>query len=329
MRKLWMMLTVLLGLTTSGVVSAEPPVTGLALDAKQLGRADREFLERAIMADRLARPAAYDIAALAKGCRPEGWMAARSPSPTCTREMRALGQAGLLPMISALAFDWQSRGFSADAAVRVTEERAVMVAMIDAVGLLRDTRARPVLLALWQKARTDKAMQVEMGRQMTPARAVAEALGRLGGAVDLQALLARLRPDDTLNHAAIAGLGACKRQESAQALTAALTTARTPADQAWIVQAMGAVASSWAWQAMGPTRRADGLAVRKRVTDALLPLLVTTQGAARERVVQSLQLADMPDLTDRLHTLRANADATLQHDIDDLLGRVARAHATL
>ena len=48
----------------------------------------------------------------------------------------------------------------------------------------------------------------------------------------------------------------------------------------------------------------------------------------RERVVQSLQLADLPDLPARLAAVRTSADATLQHDIDDLLGRVARAHAT-
>ena len=328
MRKMWKAAVVAMGVLAAAPVLAAD-AGGLALDARGLSKADRAVLEHAVMADRLARPAAYDIAAVAKGCRPEGWMVARSPEPSCTRELRALGQAGLLPMLSALALDWQSHDFSADAVTRQKEERALTVALVDAVGQLRDVRARPVLHALWQKAGADATQHTSLGRQMTVARAVAEALGRLGGALELQALLNHLRPDDKLRTAAIAGLGTCKRQESAQALVGLLPQAKDSAEQAWIVQAMGAVASSWSWQAMGPTRRADGVAVRTRVTEALLPLLATTQGANRERVVQSLQLADLPDLTQRLATLRATADATLQHDIDDLLGRVARAHAAL
>ena len=110
-------------------------------------------------------------------------------------------------------------------------------------------------------------------------------------------------------------------------LVSALAGAKDDATQRWIVAAMGTLASSWSWQALGKVREPDGLRVRQRVTDALLPLLARTQGETRERVVASLQLADLPDLPARLATVRATADATLQHDIDDLLGRYARAHA--
>lgn len=334
-------LSLLLALPALAVETTQP----LTHAASLMGKADLAKLRLDVMADRLARPAAYDLAKLAVGCRPEGWMQARSPEPSCAREMRALGANGLLPMLSALTLEWRPAGFSTDSKQLQKEQRALTVAMVDAVGLLRDLRARPVLLALWKEAATEAEMHVEMGRQMTIARAVAEALGRMGGAVELQALQtrlavqSRLAVQDKLRLAAIAGLGACKRQEAAQSLVMVLGTARGPAssatdasaltEQAWIVQAMGAVASSWAWEALGPTRAQDGLAVRTRVTEALLPLLVKNVGPARERVVQSLQLADLPTLPAKLAALRLNADPTLQHDIDDLLGRVARAHASL
>jgi hypothetical protein len=299
---------------------------GLAMQAAQLAPADRQALEHAVMADRLARPAAYDVVAAAKGCRPDGWMAARSPEPNCSRELRALGAAGLLPMLSALALDWSPHGLS-EGADRVREERALTVGMLEAIGSLRDTRARPVLHAMWQAAKSRPEALAPLGRQMSVARATAEAMGRLGGAMELAALEQHLRLDDPLFSAAVAGVGVCKRTDAAPLLVNALNAAKDETTQRWVIQAMGTLASSWSWQALGKVREQDALKVRLRVTEVLLPLLAKTYGESRERVVQSLQLADLPDLPARLTTLRATADATLQHDIDDLLGRVARAHA--
>ena len=321
-----------LALAMAALCTATPTLAaetaGLALAPAQMGPADRTALQQAVMADRLARPNAYDVVGAAKGCRPDGWMAARTPEPNCSRELRALGPAGLLPMLSALALDWSPKGLSTDAVHRAQEERALTVGMLEAVGALRDTRARGVLHALWQQARNRADALTPLGRQMTVARATAEALGRLGGALELQALQSHLRAEDPLYTAAIAGLGVCKRTDAAELLVTALASAKDDAAQRWIVQAMGAIASSWSWQALGRVRAEDAMRVRQRVTTVLLPLLAKTQGEARERVVQSLQLADLPDLPARLNQLRPTADATLQHDIDDLLGRVARARAT-
>lgn len=324
---------IFLAVTLGTLVAIAPALAvesaGLAMTAAQLGPADRAALQHAVMADRLARPAAYDLVAAARGCRPDGWKVARNPTPVCSREMRALGSAGLLPMLSALALDWQpdASRLSSAPELRSKEEQAMLVAMVDAVGILRDTRARPVLLALWKLAADRREVQLPIERANSVSRVVAEALGRLGGAVELQALQAHLRAEDPLYNAAIAGLGWCKRTDSAQLLVSALAGAKDDATQRWIVAAMGTLASSWSWQALGKVREPDGLRVRQRVTDALLPLLARTQGETRERVVASLQLADLPDLPARLATVRATADATLQHDIDDLLGRYARAHA--
>ncbi len=324
---------IFLAVTLGTLVAIAPALAvesaGLAMTAAQLGPADRAALQHAVMADRLARPAAYDLVAAARGCRPDGWKVARNPTPVCSREMRALGPAGLLPMLSALALDWQpdASRLSSAPELRSKEEQAMLVAMVDAVGILRDTRARPVLLALWKLAADRREVQLPIERANSVSRVVAEALGRLGGAVELQALQAHLRAEDPLYNAAIAGLGWCKRTDSAQLLVSALAGAKDDATQRWIVAAMGTLASSWSWQALGKVREPDGLRVRQRVTDALLPLLARTQGETRERVVASLQLADLPDLPARLATVRATADATLQHDIDDLLGRYARAHA--
>ncbi len=324
---------IFLAVTLGTLVAIAPALAvesaGLAMTAAQLGPADRAALQHAVMADRLARPAAYDLVAAARGCRPDGWKVARNPTPVCSREMRALGPAGLLPMLSALALDWQpdASRLSLAPELRSKEEQAMLVAMVDAVGILRDTRARPVLLALWKLAADRREVQLPIERANSVSRVVAEALGRLGGAVELQALQAHLRAEDPLYNAAIAGLGWCKRTDSAQLLVSALAGAKDDATQRWIVAAMGTLASSWSWQALGKVREPDGLRVRQRVTDALLPLLARTQGETRERVVASLQLADLPDLPARLATVRATADATLQHDIDDLLGRYARAHA--
>ncbi len=236
---------IFLAVTLGTLVAIAPALAvesaGLAMTAAQLGPADRAALQHAVMADRLARPAAYDLVAAARGCRPDGWKVARNPTPVCSREMRALGPAGLLPMLSALALDWQpdASRLSSAPELRSKEEQAMLVAMVDAVGILRDTRARPVLLALWKLAADRREVQLPIERANSVSRVVAEALGRLGGAVELQALQAHLRAEDPLYNAAIAGLGWCKRTDSAQLLVSALAGAKDDATQRWIVAAMG------------------------------------------------------------------------------------------
>lgn len=285
------------------VLSAPARADGIAVAPGALNNEASAKLKAQIEAARSANPAAFAAVQNVKGHRPEHYRNNRNPFPTVSRELRGLGPAALMPMLEALAFAAPERGSLTDA-----EWDALAVGMFEAVGMLRDARARPVLLAAFEAKGLRSAVRL----------AAARAAGRLGGDPELALLKKHAVAGDPLELFAIHGLGQLRRLESAQHLAARLGSTKDAEVAHAAAQALGVLGSSWAWQAAGPDAAQQGLAVRKACAEALAPSYVKRGGKARVAIGEAILMVDHPDT---VALLRAAGDAKV---VDALIRRVER-----
>ncbi len=288
---------------------------GVWLQPQALPAAAKASLQQAVAAEKLRNPEAFEAVAQTRGCTLAGYSQTRLGKPLCGRELRVGKHAWLLPLLSALALE-EPRGADGHVPYATTEEKqAFALGAIEAVGLLRDARARDVLHAAFAAAATPQM-----------ASNAAEALGRLGGDRELTALLSAAR-SATKQAAALRGLGECKRIDAAKAIAAGLAEAKAPAQVIGWANAAGRVASSWAWQAIvrgAPARAAEATDVRTVAARSLAEAVVATSDAeAVEEIVQSLQMTEHPHALQMLADLRGKADAAGQQRLSRASQRFA------
>ncbi len=284
-------------LIATSTFPAHAGTAGIALRADALAEPPRATLLKDIEAYQKSTPTAFDALRKVRGHKPEVYRALRNPLPllAVTRELRALGSSALLPMLNELVFEARPREGASDA-----EWNALREALLDTVGLLRDRRAAPVLLAAFEQNSLD----------LNARTAAARGLGRLGGDAELAALTRHLSPGDPGRAAALAGLGECKRIESAAALSGLLAQESDEAEATRVAHAMGSLASSWAWKAMGPHRQGEGLEVRLTVAKSLVPAFARLRTDGRDQARKSLLLAEHPDTLALIDAEIARSDAT-------------------
>lgn len=297
-----------------GAAPSHAAGAGIAVRPDVLAAQARTSLSAEIAAYRASTPAAFDALRKVRGHKPEVYREQRNPLPllAVTKELRALGAAALLPMLNELAFEARPREGASDA-----EWAALREALIETVGLLRDRRAAPVLLAAFEQGSLDAGARV----------AAAKGLGRLGGDAELAALSKHTAAKDPARNAAVAGLGECKRVESATALASLLAQENDEAEAERVARAMGSLASSWAWQAMGESRKAEGLAVRLAVAKSLVPAFARLRGEGRDRARKSLLLAEHPDTPALIDAQIAKSDATTADALRALRKSIVKALA--
>ncbi len=281
---------------------------GLAAQPGQLPAVARAALIQEIDAYRVAHPELFRVVLDVEGVRPEVYTTFRNPLPNAAPELRALGPAALLPMLSALAIEGPRRALSD------RERRALTSGMLEAVGRLRDPRSTPVLRAALEGASKDPVVR----------RAAAEALGRLCGDADLALLIKHAAAGDELREASIHGLGQCKRVESARHLATTLESAADDATAVAAAGALGLVGSSWAWKAMGPAAEPTGLAVREIAARALVKAFPLRGGEVRARIGKSMLEVEHPILPELIEKARASAQPELQMAFETLQKQLAR-----
>lgn len=281
---------------------------GLAAQLGQLPAAARASLTQEIEAYRLVHPELFRAVLDVAGVRPEVYTTFRKPAPNAAPELRALGPAGLLPMLSALAFEGPRRALSD------RERNALTAGMLEAVGRLRDPRSAPVLRAALEATSKDPVVK----------QAAAEALGRLCGDADLALLIKHAAAGDELREASIHGLGQCKRIESAHHLASTLATATDDVTAAAAARSLGLVGSSWAWKAMGPASEATGLAVREIAARALVKAFPLHSGEVRARLGKSILEVEHSLLPELIEKARASAQPELQMAFETLQKQLAR-----
>jgi hypothetical protein len=288
--------------------SASALADGLAARESDVPAASRATLVRDIAAYRKAHPEAFKAVADVRGIRPEVYRTFRNPAPNAEPELRALGSAALLPMLDALAFQVPGGTLS------TRERTAYTVGLLEAVGLLRDPRSGPVVIAALESGTKDAAVL----------RAAAVATGRLCGDPELAALTRHTATNDPLRLPAIAGLGECRRIESANHLAALLASATDDASAEPIARALGVVGSSWAWKAAGPAAAAKGLAVREVAARALVGALPHRAGEARTQIAQSVLLLEHPIVPELLRKAATTANAETKVVIERLQKQVEK-----
>jgi hypothetical protein len=215
-----------------------------------------------------------------------------------------------MPMLEALAIKAPAHGTLNDA-----EWDALKIGLLEAVGVLGDSRARPVVLAALEAPGQSAAVQ----------SAAARAVGRVGGDDGLALLTKHAVKGDALLLAAIGGLGEMRRIESAKHLAGLLASTKDPAVAKAAATALGTLGSSWAWRAMGPKAEATGLAVRKVCADALVSSYARSKDKVRIAAGEAILMVDHPDTVDLLRASRsAVKDARI---VDDMIARVERQRA--
>jgi hypothetical protein len=292
-----------------GVVFAQNGATGIATAASQLPEQARSSLVKEIQAYKAAHPEAFEAVRNVQGHRPEVYSRFRNPVPVVGRELKRLGPAALLPMLEALAFEAPARGSLTD-----REWEALTVGMLEAVGALRDAKSGPVLRAVFEGS----------SKSAPVLKAAAVAMGRLCGDAELALLTKRSAAGDALRIPAIQGLGYCMREASAKHLAGLLAAAPDDATAEVLGEALGMVASSWAWKTLGASAEAEGAAVRAIAAKALVPAFVRYGGEARAAMRRGLLMAEHKATPELIAKARPTADAQTAAELDAVASQIAR-----
>ncbi len=294
------------------LLSAAPALAagGVAIDGRSLPAGEVQTLERDIRAYKATNPGAFDALRTVRGCSEAGYRVARNPVPNCSRELRRLGPGVLLPMLEALALR-EPTGLATSEA----EKRALGHALLQAIGIARDTRALPwVEAVLLRGVRRDAATLGFAG----------EAIGRIGTDAAVALLIRHSVAGDPLRLAAIAGLGQVRALPTAQHLVGLATQQQPTEVLRAIARSLGVMGSSWAWRAMGPKAHSLGLQVRAEAAGALALLFVLHGGEIREEAGKGLLMTELPGTRAMLTNMRSLTDADGAKAIDKFLSDYKR-----
>lgn len=193
-------------------------------------------------------------------------------------QLTRLGAAAEQELLSRLDHD-----SPAMAALRAHDSRAASAfdaALLHAIGELRTVRALPALSRAFEQA-SDPRLQ----------RAAGDGLGKLCGLGGDAVLARHATTGDARAHAAYASLGLCRTKPTAELLAARLATA-PESEAAAIAQGLGFLGSTWAWDALGPSRVGEGRAVRALCSTALVAAHARFTGSARVAIVKAMKMVD-------------------------------------
>jgi hypothetical protein len=188
------------------------------------------------------------------------------------------------------------------------------VALLEAVGSLRDARSRPVLIAALESNERDFAVL----------RAAANALGRESSdavTTKLLALESSLKGDK--RRAVWSGLGNCRRTLAAQRLAAVLSGASARKDLEILARALGDVGSAWAWETPAVSKSGEQAAVRSAAAQALVEGYAAhfDNQEVGELLTRAVLVVDHPDTKALIAAAKSGADARLAAALDALATR--------
>lgn len=154
------------------------------------------------------------------------------------------------------------------------------------------------------------------------ARAAGEALGALESGEAMTFLLDRALAGHPREKAAFAGLAFCRKGEVAHRFAARLSERPEPKLVRVLAQRAAFWGSSWAWEALGPERAAEGLAARQALAESLLAALPAYEGDARTAIENALVTIEHPMTKDAIARLRPTAPSSLVKHLDQLAARL-------
>jgi HEAT repeat protein len=212
------------------------------------------------------------------------------------------------PMLEMLAFDGPVRGKMSNGAWKVLK-----VGLIEAVGLIRDKRARPVLNTILDRE-TDFDLE----------RAAAEALARIGDDASAKKLVKLALTQGPKQAPALSALGECRRTLAARAL-ASLATVPDDAVALVVIKSLGTVGNAWAWGTPVIAASGEKDQVRSTAAKALIKAFVTHKDYVRHKAGTALLIVADPSTPGLIQAAKKNASADLAADLDALQKRWAES----
>jgi hypothetical protein len=299
--------------TTTFDASAQSKGRGLAVDASELAANSRSSLKTDVELARVATPDlfrhVYDVALRAN----ELDSGSRRPGAPLTMHFKALGPRALMPMLEMLAFEGH-----APADLTPTAQAALRVGLVEAVGIIRDARAVPVLARIALRER-----DVDM------TRASADALGRIGTDDAYAALVTALESADSGATgggdrvlALLAGVGSSRRVDGAKLLARRLDARPDAVTANAVARSLGTAGNAWAWKTL--TNRTDEATVREIAARALVKAYVAYTGDARAAVTNALLVVDDAHTPALVGEARRSAPADQAAALDELAAKLAK-----
>ncbi len=264
-----------------------------------------QALLRQISLARKDDPSAFQALAGIKARMPELDRRKRGRLAPVTPRLRALGPRALLPLLEELS---SSKSGSLGGTARV----GWRVGLLEAVGVLRDPRATPVLRRVLQ-GESDAAI----------VRAAAAALGALGDQESVDLLTALSAHPGGKQLAVIAGMGECRRLAAARTLARLL--AQQPREElaAALVRSLGEMGSAWAWETPRLATSPEGPALRGVAARALLDAFVHSAGQLQQAAESAILLVDAPGTLELIAQMKSDVPAALRSALERLAQRVA------
>ena len=281
---------------------------GVVIDSSRLPSTARSALRSAIQKARATRPQAFERVAAAPALAVRVDAAKRGRFGSITPQLKALGKAALLPMLEMVAVDGPARGQMSDGAWL-----ALRVGLIEAVGMLRDRRAAPVLAAILDSPATEVSVD----------RAAAQALGRLGTDRAAAKLVSLARKTGPKRLAVLAGIGDCRREVVAETLAELMRAHPADATAQVLARSLGKVGNSWAWKTSIVAASGEGPATRAIAAEALMDAFVHYDGRARKLAAKAILVVDHPSTPSLISAARRSASAELSAALDRLAKRFA------
>ncbi|MCC6900114.1 MAG: HEAT repeat domain-containing protein [Polyangiaceae bacterium] len=303
--KLWFSLAAagLVMVSLSGTARAD----GIGVQSRHLKAAERTALKAQIGKARQQNAAIFTKVAEAPKLAIEADQMKRGRAASITLPLRALGNDALFPMLEMLALDGPTRDKLPD-----STWTTLRVGLIEAVGLIRDPRATPVLSAI-----------VERETQFEVVYAAAEALGRIGDDASTKKLARLALGSGPKRVAVMAALGECRRTVAASAL-AKLADTSDETQRLVVIKSLGTVGNAWAWQTDEIAKSGEGAQVRAIAARALMGAFTKSTGYARSKAERALLVVDDPSTPALIAAAKKNANADLARALDALATKIAQ-----
>ena len=293
-------------ITLAGSASADSPPAGLQAAAFRMPTRPFSALRADVARARTIDPRSFATVNQMIAQAPDANARARARKAPIALYLAKLGPSALMPMLEMLAID-PPKGVPADTAPLVRRD------LIEAVGLLRDSRSLPVLSAILE----DTSEDVETTRTTT------EAIARLGtddAATNLLNALAIAH--DARARAIVAGMGECRQVAVAQALGERLRTTTDDATARAAARSLGRSGNAWVWPKMAD--RTNEARIRETAARALVTAFVQRTGEARYAAANAILVVDADVTPTLIAEARKTASPETMKALDGLTARLAR-----
>ena len=295
--------------TAAGSAAAAPaPAPTPATQSPGFRMPARPFVElqKDVAKARVLDPRAFTAVNAIISHAPAADARARGRKAPVALYLAKLGPSALMPMLEMLAVD-PPRGIPAASAPGIRRD------LIEAVGLLKDARALPVLSAILDDATEDAETT----------RTASEAVARIGTEEAATRILAALDASSgDRTRAILAGMGDCRRIRITEALASRLRTTNDESVARAVARSLGRAGNAWAWKTLPD--KSEEARIRETAARALVDAYARRDGEARVAASNALMVVDAPETPALIAQAKKGASPEVAKALDALAERFAR-----